>query len=129
MIESNIPNFPLPEGSAYSPEHGGKKNKRINVRLIAALLFAVLIVLIAVLFSKVARLQDSVDELSKRLAENEDYIAAMNTNVDEYPDADGNMLYHDDIYGDFSAEPLEGVPLNTLDWENLELDENNRYTY
>ena len=126
MIDSNFSNTPLPE---RTPEHGVKKSRGLNVRLIAAILFAVIFVLVVMLFSKVAKLQSSVDELSKRLGESEDYIAAMNTNVDEYPEADGNMLYHDDIYGDFSAEPLEGVPLNTLDWENLELGEDNRYTY
>lgn len=126
MIESNIPNQTLPP---KIPEHSVKKKKELNVRLIAAVLFAVILVLMVMLFSRVTKLQNSVDELSRRLAESEDYIAAMNTNVDEYTENDDNMLYHEDIYGDFSAEPLEGVPLNTLDWENLELDENNRYTY
>lgn len=126
MIDSNIQESRPSENSA---EMTVKKNRPLNVRLIAAVLFAAFAVLIAVLFLKVTKLQKNINELAQRLADSEDYIAAMNTNVDEYPEADGNMLYHDDIYGDFSAEPLEGVPLNTLDWENLELGEDNRYTY
>lgn len=126
MIDSNIQESRPSENSA---EMTVKKNRPLNVRLIAAMLFAAFAVLIAVLFLKVTKLQKNINELAQRLADSEDYIAAMNTNVDEYPEADGNMLYHDDIYGDFSAEPLEGVPLNTLDWENLELGEDNRYTY
>lgn len=126
MIDSNIQESRPSENSA---EMTVKKNRPLNVRLIAAVLFATFAVLIAVLFLKVTKLQKNINELAQRLADSEDYIAAMNTNVDEYPEADGNMLYHDDIYGDFSAEPLEGVPLNTLDWENLELGEDNRYTY
>lgn len=126
MIDSNIQESRPSENSA---EMTVKKNRLLNVRLIAAVLFAAFAVLIAVLFFKVTKLQKNINELAQRLADSEDYIAAMNTNVDEYPEADGNMLYHDDIYGDFSAEPLEGVPLNTLDWENLELGEDNRYTY
>lgn len=126
MIDSNIQESRPSENSA---EMTVKKNRPLNVRLIAAVLFAAFAVLIAVLFFKVTKLQKNINELAQRLADSEDYIAAMNTNVDEYPEADGNMLYHDDIYGDFSAEPLEGVPLNTLDWENLELGEDNRYTY
>lgn len=126
MIDSNIQESRPSENLA---EMTVKKNRPLNVRLIAAVLFAAFAVLIAVLFLKVTKLQKNINELAQRLADSEDYIAAMNTNVDEYPEADGNMLYHDDIYGDFSAEPLEGVPLNTLDWENLELGEDNRYTY
>ncbi len=126
MIDSNIQESRPSENSA---EMTVKKNRPLNVRLIAAVLFAAFAVLIAVLFLKVTKLQKNINELAQRLADSEDYIAAMNTNVDEYPEADGNMLYHDDIYGDFSAEPLEGVPLNTLDWKNLELGEDNRYTY
>lgn len=126
MIDSNIQESRPSENSA---EMTVKKNRPLNVRLIAAVLFAAFAVLIAVLFLKVTKLQKNINELAQRLADSEDYIAAMNTNVDEYPEADGNMLYHDDIYGDFSAEPLEGVPLNTFDWENLELGEDNRYTY
>lgn len=126
MIDSNIQESRPSENSA---EMTVKKNRPLNVRLIAAVLFAAFAVLIAVLFFKVTKLQKNINELAQRLADSEDYIAAMNTNVDEYLEADGNMLYHDDIYGDFSAEPLEGVPLNTLDWENLELGEDNRYTY
>ncbi len=126
MIDSNIQESRPSENSA---EMAVRKNRPLNVRLIAAVLFAAFAVLIAVLFFKVTKLQKNINELAQRLADSEDYIAAMNTNVDEYPEADGNMLYHDDIYGDFSAEPLEGVPLNTLDWENLELGEDNRYTY
>lgn len=126
MIDSNIQESRPSENSA---EMTVRKNRPLNVRLIAAVLFAAFAVLIAVLFLKVTKLQKNINELAQRLADSEDYIAAMNTNVDEYPEADGNMLYHDDIYGDFSAEPLEGVPLNTLDWENLELGEDNRYTY
>lgn len=126
MIDSNIQESRPSENSA---EMTVKKNRPLNVRLIAAVLFAAFAVLIAVLFLKVTKLQKNINGLAQRLADSEDYIAAMNTNVDEYPEADGNMLYHDDIYGDFSAEPLEGVPLNTLDWENLELGEDNRYTY
>lgn len=126
MIDSNIQESRPSENSA---EMTVKKSRHLNVRLIAAVLFAAFAVLIAVLFLKVTKLQKNINELAQRLADSEDYIAAMNTNVDEYPEADGNMLYHDDIYGDFSAEPLEGVPLNTLDWENLELGEDNRYTY
>lgn len=126
MIDSNIQESRPSENSA---EMAVRKNRPLNVRLIAAVLFAAFAVLIAVLFLKVTKLQKNINELAQRLADSEDYIAAMNTNVDEYPEADGNMLYHDDIYGDFSAEPLEGVPLNTLDWENLELGEDNRYTY
>lgn len=126
MIDSNIQESRPSENSA---EMTVQKNRPLNVRLIAAVLFAAFAVLIAVLFLKVTKLQKNINELAQRLADSEDYIAAMNTNVDEYPEADGNMLYHDDIYGDFSAEPLEGVPLNTLDWENLELGEDNRYTY
>lgn len=126
MIDSNIQDSRPPENPA---EIAVKKNRPLNVRLIAAVLFAAFAVLIAVLFLKVTKLQKNINELAQRLADSESYIAVMNTNVDEYPDPDGSMLYHDDIYGDFSAEPLEGVPLNTLDWENLELDENNRYTY
>ena len=124
MIDSNIQESRPSENSA---EMTVKKNRPLNVRLIAAVLFAAFAVLIAVLFLKVTKLQKNINELAQRLADSEDYIAAMNTNVDEYPEADGNMLYHDDIYGDFSAEPLEGVPLNTLDWENLELGEDNRF--
>lgn len=126
MIDSNIQDSRPPENPA---ETAVRKNRPLNVRLIAAVLFAAFAVLIAVLFLKVAKLRKNINELEQRLADSESYIAAMNTNVDEYPEADGNMLYHDDIYGDFSAEPLDGVPLNTLDWENLELGEDNRYTY
>lgn len=126
MIDSNIQESRPSENSA---EMTVKKNRPLNVRLIAAVLFAAFAVLIAVLFLKVTKLQKNINELAQRLADSEDYIAAMNTNVDEYPEADGNMLYHDDIYGDFSAEPLDGVPLNTFDWKNLELGEDNRYTY
>lgn len=124
MIESNITNNPVPEN-----EPAVKKNKGLNVRLIAALLFAVILVLVIVLFSMVIKLQNSVDELARRLAESEEYIAAMNTNVEEYTEADDNMLYHDDIYGEIFVAPLEGVPLNTLDWSGLELDDRSRYTY
>lgn len=126
MIESNIPNNRPPENSA---EVTVKKNRPLNVRLIAAVLFAVFAILIAVLFLKVTKLQKNVNELAQRLADSESYIAAMNTNVEEYTENNDNMLYHDDIYGDFSAEPAEGVPLNTLDWTNLELGDDNRYTY
>lgn len=131
MIESNIPKTDLNEETdgTVTAETPLKRNRPLNVRLIAAVLFVAVIALIIVLFFKVASLQKSVDELSKRLAESEDYIAAMNTNVEEYTENNDNMLYHDDIYGDFTAEPLEGVPFNTLDWGNLELGENNRYTY
>ena len=126
MIDSNIQDSRPPENPA---ETDVRKNRPLNVRLIAAVLFAAFAVLIAVLFLKVTKLRKNINELEQRLADSESYIAAMNTNVDEYPETDGSMLYHDDIYGDFSAEPLDGVPLNTLDWENLELGEDNRYTY
>ena len=131
MIESNIPKTALTEGTdgTGTAETQPKRNRPLNVRLIAAVLFVAVIALILVLFFKVASLQKSVDELSRRLSESEDYIAAINTNVEEYTENNDNMLYHDDIYGDFTAEPLEGVPLNKLDWGNLELGENNRYTY
>lgn len=123
-------NAQITDRSDAPPSEPNSRKKAVLLILIpTAAVFAAVIVLIAVLFVKVSKLQSSIDSLAQKLSENEEYIAAMNTNVDEYNDTDSGMLFHDDVYGDFTAELIEGVPLNTLDWSGLELDENNRYTY
>lgn len=126
MTNGNIPSpeKPVNNGSAVV----GSSSKAVKRRLVLAAAAAVVLILIAVLFAMVIRLENKVSSLSDRLSENEDYIAAMNTNIyDEAPSDD--TLSHDNTYGELWVAPLEGVPLNTLDWANLELDEQNRYTY
>lgn len=130
MTNSNIPS---PERQFKAEPDinntGSLKRNNLKRRLILTIAAAVIFILIAVLFAMVIRLENKVSSLTMRLEENESYIEAMNTNVYDYSSDDDVMLYHDNTYGDMWVAPIEGVPLNTLDWANLELDERNRYTY
>lgn len=105
--------------------------KLYNKRQRLAITFsaAAILVIIAALFAMIIRLESKIGSLNDRLALSEEYIEAMNTHVYEYSDPDDVMLYHDNVYGEMWVAPLEGVPVNTLEWDNLELGDDNRYSY
>lgn len=106
-----------------------KKPYNKRQRLAITLATAAILVLIAALFAMIIRLESKIGSLNDRLALSEEYIEAMNTHVYEYSDPDDVMLYHDNVYGEMWVAPLEGVPVNTLEWDNLELGDDNRYSY
>lgn len=106
-----------------------KKPYNKRQRLAITFSAAAILVIIAALFAMIIRLESKIGSLNDRLALSEEYIEAMNTHVYEYSDPDDVMLYHDNVYGEMWVAPLEGVPVNTLEWDNLELGDDNRYSY
>ena len=90
---------------------------------------AATLVLFIVLFVIIGSLNSKVSSLSDRLSESEEYINAMNTRTYKYAQPDDVIYLSDPTYGDTWLPVLEEVPLNTHNYSNLSLSENNRYTY
>lgn len=103
-----------------------KKSKKVN----APRAFAVgTILLFIIMFIVIIRLNAKVSSLSDRLTANEEYLAVENSRVYEYAAPDDVLLFEDNTYGEVWLSALENVPLNTHDYSNLVLGDDNRYTY
>lgn len=99
-------------------------------RIILLRIFAAANLLLFVIFFIVLlRMNSRISDLSERLAANEQYIAVENSKVYEYAPPDSAIHFNDRTYGDVWISALENVPLNTHDYTNLILEENNRYKY
>ncbi len=127
-------NFRYPtENNIEEPENASNKSDKINfvskkeLKGLFLLFFAA-IVIFAVLIVNFISVKDRLDELEVRISEFEE-LNSEDAFFEEDEPAEEVMLYHDNIYGDIFVAPLDGVPLNTLDWSGLVLDERNRYTY
>lgn len=127
-------NFPVSPENAQKLSDNTIKNNTYNAKKrkkFALFVSIAVIMAFIVLFAKVITLSGRVSELEKRFSEM-DEINALDYDEDiseEDEPVEEVMLYHDNIYGDIFVAPLDGVPLNDLDWSGLELDERNRYTY
>lgn len=121
------------ENSIEEPENAlnkiasasNNRKKRLKVFL---LLVCTAVIIFAVLIVNFISVTNRLDELECRVSELEGIISDDFFSEEDEP-VEEVMLYHDNIYGDIFVAPLDGVPLNTLDWSGLVLDERNRYTY
>lgn len=114
----------LPQSEQKS--HSAKKKKAATARRIFVIGSILLFIL---LFAAVIILNGKISSLSKRLNDSEEYIAAVNTHIYEYASTDDVFLFEDSTYGEVWLPAFENVPLNTLDYDGLALEDNNRYVY
>ncbi|MBQ8781278.1 MAG: glycoside hydrolase family 25 protein [Oscillospiraceae bacterium] len=98
-------------------------------KLLLPVFAGITLVLFIVLFIIIGTLSSKITDLNDRLSESEEYINAVNTRVYKYAQP-GDVIYlSDPTYGDTWLPVLEDVPVNTRDYSNLSLNEDNRYTY
>lgn len=121
---SNNPKVVKVRKIAASPQDSTPHRKNLFpvFAVVTVLLFILLFVIIGVLNSKIRSLSD-------RLSESEEYITVMNSRTYEYADPDDMFYFDDPTYGSTWVPLLQGVPLNTRDYTNLRLENDNRYTY
>lgn len=126
LTENNIeePENALNKSDKITSANNNRK-KRLKRFLLFFFAAAVIFVVLIVNFVSV---KNRLDELEARISELEE-MNFEDAFFEEDEPAEEVMLYHDNIYGDIFVAPLDGVPLNTLDWSGLVLDERNRYTY
>ncbi len=104
------------------------QNKQKSFRKIAIISIIAVFACIIALTITVIILGSKISDVQDRLTLNENYIAAQNSKVYEYATPDDVVNIDNLTYGDTWIKLLPDVPLNSLNYDNLEFKDG-RYSY
>ncbi len=105
-----------------------KVKKKVNFTRILIIFISVSAIIFIAFSIVIFMLSSKIKDISDRLVLSENYIAVQNNKVYEYASPDDVISIDDITYGDTFIKLLDNVPLNQLNYDNLDFSDG-RYSY